>query len=202
MNHIIPVIVLCLVFLVSCNNEKDLSDSNNTAEPELSNEPRNPLDPIESLQVVYIGVSSCTFCTSEEGLDNLKIIFERIDEIADHLDFESWYTGIAADEDPLTGFEHLLEVGTFHEINTGAYYFNLGHIKYIWGEGDFAGPASVPQLLINRSTYQIEPAGMSIGNVNRDEKVLKRYRGSSEIGELAEHIQNMTMDELSEYFGL
>lgn len=192
-----------IVFVPACDDEGksstfDRLDQNNT----VSEPPRNPLEPLNTLQMVYIGVSSCQYCTSEKAVEDLKTIREGLSRVAKYNEREAWFTGIAADEDPLKGIEHLLETGDYNEINAGAYYFNLGHMKYIWGEGDFTGPASVPQLIINQSTYRIEPSGMTIGNAFREENVLKRYTGEKDIEELAQKFREKNERELSEYLGL
>ncbi|REL24059.1 hypothetical protein DYD21_19815 [Rhodohalobacter sp. SW132] len=193
--------LVLLTFACESENGKNFSTTDRSTS-EHNEPPRNPLEPIESLQVVYIGASNCNHCSSDEAIEKITFIKNRLNEVADHLGYQTWFTGIAADEDPVSGYEHLKETWPYHEINTGAYYYNWGHMEYIWGEGDFAGQGSVPQILINRSTYRIEPAGMGIGNAFREEQLVKRYSGSQDLALLYEKLMEDDFEKIATQLGI
>ena len=189
------------IFLLSaCEIEQpqQSTEASEDSQSESNQPPRNPLEPTEAIQLVYIGSAGCNFCTDEETIEKINFIKNRLEEVADHLGYQIWLSGIAADEDPVVGYEHLKKTWPYHEVNTGAYYYNWGHMEYVWGEGEFAGPGVVPQMLINRSTYRIEAAGMSIGNAFREEHLIQRYTGAQDITQLYEVLSEEDMDGIAE----
>lgn len=197
-------IIILFFFMAACEIEQpqQSTEASEDSQSESNQPPRNPLEPTEAIQLVYLGSAGCNFCTDEETIEKINFIKNRLEEVAEYLGYQIWFSGIAADEDPVVGYEHLKMTWPYHEINTGAYYYNWGHMEYIWGEGEFAGPGVVPQMLINRSTYRIEAAGMSIGNAFREEQLIQRYTGAQDITQLYEVLSEEDMDGIAEKLGL
>jgi len=87
----------------------------------------------------------------------------------------------------LKGIRFLEKTGPYDEILTGSSWFNLGVQRYIWE--NFEGHSSTPQVLLMHNNFKTSPVGNSLGRVERNEKVIERFRGVDEIRKLTNFLK-------------
>jgi len=102
-------LTISFFFMAACEIEQpqQSTEASEDSQSESSQPPRNPLEPTEAIQLVYLGSAGCNFCTDEETIEKINFIKNRLEEVADHLGYQIWFSGIAADEDPVVGYELL-----------------------------------------------------------------------------------------------
>jgi len=179
------------------NSEQSVSEDTNQSERSLTFHPQGG----EYLELVYIGDPGCAYCTDESSIASVNHIISRLEDVANQHDKNVWLTGVI----PTTNFEKAVEfvnkIGPFSEISIGGGYFNLGHLEFIYGEREFSGPGLTPQILILETSMQVEPAGMAIGDVNVERRLINRYLGADEILHLSEQLEG-DLEEINNVLGL
>lgn len=195
------------ILLTACSQNAD-SDSNIESETSRSDTTNQSERAItfhaqggEYLELVYIGDPGCAFCTDDSSIASVNQIINRLEDVASQQGKNIWLTGVV----PTTNFEEAVEfvhkTGPYSEVSVGGGYFNLGHLAFVYGESEFSGPGMTPQILILETSMEIEPAGMTIGDVDVQRKVLKRFLGAEEINELSEQMKG-DLEEVQNMLGL
>lgn len=88
----------------------------------------------------------------------------------------------------------------YDEIIAGGNIYNLGFEYYIWN--NLPSRAVTPQILFTTTNFEIIVAGHVIGNVKREEYLLKRLSGVEEIETFYDFIKNNTNEDIKSSLGI
>ena len=131
------------------------------------------------IRVVYIGRSSCAWCTSPELKTALESLRALLRARNDSLGVRGSFHGVAVDLDPDLGVSHLKHLAPFDEVGSGRGWSSAAAEPYV--TGPFAGPLATPQLLVIARRLQFpDSTGTGLPLIS-DERLLTRKIGLMEI---------------------
>jgi hypothetical protein len=131
------------------------------------------------IRVVYIGRSSCGWCTSPELKLALKALRPLLRARNDSLGVRGSFQGVAVDLDPALGIEHLNHLAPFDEIGSGRGWSSAVAQPYVTGK--FAGPLATPQVLVIERLLRFPDSAGTGLPLPGDERLLTRKVGLMEI---------------------
>lgn len=129
----------------------------------------------EELLFVVIGSSGCRWSNKPELVNLIRRARAAVRSEAKSRDAGFATLGVAQDNVPRLGIEHLERFGPFDEISVGRGWRNSGLLKYVYEE--FPGPAATPQVLVVARDLIGEGGQWEIAN----ERILVRLTGVAEI---------------------
>jgi hypothetical protein len=154
------------------------------------------------LRFIYIGSSDCGFCNNNTHR-KVRKIKKSLRELSDGKKYNFVSSGIALDTYGFSGLNYINKTKPYDEIIAGAGWFNLGAKHYIWDKSPGKGKPATPQILITFNEFNvIYGANSGLIDVERDEKILKRYIGVKELDRLYQLINKENNEVINRKFGL
>lgn len=129
----------------------------------------------EELLFIVIGSSGCRWSNKPELARLVRRARDVVRSEAMSRDAGFATLGVAQDNVPQLGIEHLEKFGRFDELSVGRGWRNSGLLKYVYEE--FPGPAATPQVLVVARDLIGEGGQWEVAN----ERVLVRLTGVAEI---------------------
>ena len=134
----------------------------------------------QQLVVVYIGKASCPWCNHRDLPAAFRQLRDSIQARAVAEGVQTLFVGVALDQNPVVGANHLRRISDFDEIHSGAGWANDAAFKYVWDS--LPGPAATPSILVMRRVLDVPDSGeMSNRYRVTSERVLVRKVGLREI---------------------
>lgn len=137
---------------------------------------------MEEILLIYIGSSTCVYCTSPELKSSLNSLVKKLEKRATKSNKNLNIIGLTKESAPISGIKHLVELGVnFDEFSSGNRWRNISLDRYI---NDFESIYSTPQILLTKRIYEDTLFGDKIWNPIIEEKVIARYVGLNKITEI------------------
>lgn len=133
--------------------------------------------PGEELLLIFIGSPTCSAATDPEFPEIFAAIRSDFEAKAIYASLTPVTIGVGTGAGVEDSLDMLNRIGQWDEVMLGRGWLNGGALRYIWDT--YAGPASVPQVLVLRRSLGTGGIGESI--VREGEKVLVRKVGLHEI---------------------
>jgi hypothetical protein len=123
----------------------------------------------EYIQLVYMGSSTCGYCSDSLhlSLSNLKNEFSKLSEQGS---IRFYSTGISADIDPDIGYNFLKKSGPYDEFIIGGSWYNMGFERYVWNKFGLEG--FIPKILILKLNFNTKSGTQGIMNIERMDTLL------------------------------
>lgn len=166
---------LYIVILVGLGCSKSTSQINPESDSNLSERKEN------ELVLIYFGDSKCAACNNDALPEQMISINEKLEHLADSLNYGFSRIGMTIDYNLIEGLTHLSKIGVFNEISTGNGNSNHLMSKYVWAKDDnYLLYSKVPQLLLIKRKYMLDNSS-NVTFVILEEELLKRSIGIENI---------------------
>jgi hypothetical protein len=152
------------------------------------------------IRLVYIGSSGCSFSNNKRTHQMVKSIKKFTKDFVHQEGYKFLSTGIAQDKLAFQGINFLQKSGPYDEIIAGGSWYNLGLFQYVWDT--LPGIALTPQILLTLSEFRIVSAGEQIGNIKRNEILLKRFKGIKAIENLQKVVEENDLNKFKKTINL
>lgn len=139
-----------------------------------------PTETSRQLVLEYYGSSSCMWCRMEELQADVRVIQDSLRVRAERAGWSFKAKGIALDQSPRAGVQHLWDVGGFDEVSAGYQWANDTAVRHLWSKGL---AASTPTLiLVERKLHIPDRTAGVAGYQTTDRRRVAVKQGVRDIG--------------------
>lgn len=142
------------------------------------------LQPVETrrgpeVALIYIGSSRCRAASSDDFVQLLGRVMNKLREEAIGANQPFVTVGVALDDNVDAGVRHLSRFASFDELTAGRGWLNNVALRYVWT--DFPGTPATPQvLLVERFVENGSMASSRLYDI-QGERLIRRFVGIAEI---------------------
>jgi hypothetical protein len=137
------------------------------------------------ISVLYIGSSTCQWCTRPETEAAIRTIVDTARVIAAQVDLPIELIGVDLDPERGAELKHLSQMAQFDQVAVGHSFMNAVAIEASWGR--MPGPSGTPQVIVfTRRIRKLSARGERLSVSIGDPEVLVRKIGYRELLEWAD----------------